>query len=133
MLAACSRRSACVFACLAIVCGLAMGTGCAPRNKAGVTGKVTLGGAPIENVRVMFVPDRGPGGAGNTAADGAYVLDAGPRDKGWVVTGRCRVFFSDLTAPPNRIPGRYSSAETSGFTVELKPGPNVCDFDLEAK
>ena len=123
-------------AMLATLCGLAGGSGCAPSNKAGVTGTVTLAGKPIENVRVMFTPDRGPGGAGNTAADGTYTLHAGPRDKEWVVIGPCRVRFTDLNSDlnvPPRFPLRYLSDSTSGFTVVLKPGPNVCDFDLEAK
>jgi hypothetical protein len=123
-------------AMLAALCGLAAGSGCASSTKAGVTGTVTLAGKPIENVRVMFTPDRGPGGAGNTAADGTYTLQAGPRDKEWVVIGPCRVRFTDLNSDlnvPPRFPLRYLSDSTSGFTVDLTPGPNVCDFDLEAK
>jgi|688.fasta_scaffold603377_2 hypothetical protein len=118
---------------LAGLCGLAAGSGCAPSNKAGVTGTVTFGGKPIENVRVWFTPEVGPGGAGTTAADGTYTLYAGPRDKGWVAVGPCRVCFFDLHDPekPPRFPQRYQSNDTSGFTVELKPGPNICDFDLE--
>ncbi|MFM8702345.1 MAG: hypothetical protein ACKOHG_00450 [Planctomycetia bacterium] len=122
-------------AVLTTLCGLAAGSGCAPSNKAGVTGTVTLGGKPIENVRVTFTPDRGPGGAGNTAADGTYTLFAGPRDKGFVVIGPCRVHFTDLNSDLNvapRLPLHYLSSATSGFAVDLKPGPNVCDFDLEA-
>ena len=94
---------------------------------------VTLAGKPIENVRVTLTPDRGPGGAGNTAADGTYTLVAGPRDKAWVVIGPCSVCFTDLNSDlnvPTRFPLRYLSDRTSGFTVDLKPGPNVCDFDL---
>jgi len=120
-------------AMLATLCGLAAGSGCAPSNKAGVTGMVTLAGKPIENVRVTLTPDRGPGGAGNTAADGTYTLDAGPRDKAWVVIGPCSVCFTDLNSDlnvPTRFPLRYLSDRTSGFTVDLKPGPNVCDFEL---
>jgi hypothetical protein len=128
-------RTAYRAACLTIFFGLAVGSGCSPKNKAGVTGRVTLGGKPIENVRVIFVPERGPGAAGNTSADGGYVLHAGPRDKNWVVTGRCDVFFIDLTDPPSpsRFPERYSSAKSSGLTAELKVGPNECNFDLEQK
>lgn len=121
---------------LATLCGLAGGSGCAPSNKAGVTGTVTLAGKSIENVRVTFTPDRGPGAAGNTAADGTYTLQAGPRDKGWVVVGPCRVHFTDLNSEinlPPRLPLRYLSDSTSGFTVDLKPGPNECNFDLEQK
>jgi hypothetical protein len=120
-------------ACLALLCGLAVSSGCSPKDKAGVTGSVTLNGKPAENIQVVFVPDRGPGAAGHTGADGGYVLNSGPRDKQWVVTGRCGVFFVDLSDPPVRLPNRYGSAKTSGFTVELKPGPNVCDFALESK
>jgi len=113
--------------------------GCGPRNKARVTGRITLDGQPLDKVLVMFVPDAGPSSGAVTDQDGRYELVSGPKLGKNVFTGRCRVYLTepveDPTKPPPspRFPAKYLSGESSGLECELKPGPNECNFDLESK
>ena len=60
----------CPAACLAVLCCAVLLilplAGCRPNDKAGVRGKVTLAGEPLDNVLVMFAPEAGPGAGGAT-------------------------------------------------------------------
>ena len=134
----------CPAACLAVLCCAVLLilplAGCRPNDKAGVRGKVTLAGEPLDNVLVMFAPEAGPGAGGATNAEGEYELFTGGAHGKRVFTGRCKISVSEAelvdekgNRKPSRFPDRYTSNESSGLTAELKPGPNVCDFDLKQK
>ena len=134
----------CPAVCLAVLCCAVLLilplAGCRPNDKAGVRGKVTLAGQPLDNVLVMFAPEAGPGAGGATNAEGEYELFTGGAHGKRVFTGRCKISVSEAelvdekgNRKPSRFPDRYTSNESSGLTAELKPGPNVCDFDLKQK
>jgi hypothetical protein len=119
---------------------LASVAGCAPAG-ATVSGKVTLDGAPLEDATICFVPtadgQRQAGWA--TIAGGEYAIAA----SGGLGTGAFRVEIRALRATGEKsndptlvnakeaVPTRYN--RQSELVADLKPGPNVTNFDLKSK
>lgn len=110
-----------------------------------LSGTVTLGGAPLNNASIQFIP-AGPGaGAGTSGAiaGGEFKI---PKERGAAVGGYRVLISSNLTddgaegeAPgvPSKpkldpIPKKYNVDST--LNAEVKAGgPNEFKFDLDAK
>ncbi len=139
----------------AIGCG--DGTGLATRYP--VKGTVTYNGKPVEKGSIEFVPENNAAGQAATGEikDGSYYLTTAIDGDG-ALPGKYKVQISskevDLSkaeanikdkggslhqedvAAANRnaknlIPSKYSLAETSGLSFEVKEQSNTADFDLK--
>jgi hypothetical protein len=136
---------------------LAVGCSNAP-SLAEVSGKITMNGQPIKNVRVDFHPDpdkgtRGKGSSGTTDADGNFTLtyDGG---KPGAVVGHHNVIVTDLdvfgnvfvgrgdyrtddpkgpkeTPKKARFPDNYSNLAKTPFKQEVKSGMGPVTFDIK--
>lgn len=95
-----------------------------------VTGTVTLDGAPLEGVQVLFQPADGRPAGGLADEDGHYVIEYIKGEKGTKV-GLNTVSFSwlpgDSRAKP--IPSRYLGKD-SELKLEVKQGNNKFDLEL---
>jgi hypothetical protein len=128
-------------------------------EQASVSGKVTFDGTPVTvNSSVVFNSlDPAVTAAGEIDSQGNYTLRAANPEVG-IPVGRYRVMIRPPTpAPvtdavdtaeyqkmmqtggsatppqveaPKDIPAKFSSFDSSGIVLELKPGPNTFDFDL---
>ncbi len=117
-----------------------------------VRGMVTLGGRPVPDAVVTFIPEDGQRSAtGNTEADGSFRLTTFALYDG-ALPGKHGVGIYPRNAPPmkgerapdgskpaastiaaTKIPDKYGAPGTSGFTAEVKPdGDNSFTFDLQA-
>jgi hypothetical protein len=122
-----------------------------------VTGKVTLGGSPVSDATVTFVPSEGGSPAvGTTNASGQYGLRSFGSTEG-ATPGNYLVQIvkyqyegsgssadeasADYQNPAsagggsqNVLPPRYESAAASGLTASVteKAGQNVFNFELDA-
>jgi hypothetical protein len=105
-------------------------SGCSNRPPlAQVTGKVTLNGKPLGNVRVAFHPDpdkgtTGPGSSGVTDAEGNFALKFEDGSPGAIV-GHHRVLLNDLDVFGNVFVGRgdYRSEDPKGGKAEVPKKP----------
>jgi hypothetical protein len=138
---------------------LATGCSSSPPPLAEVSGKLTMNGKPLGNVKVTFHPDpdqgtRGPGSVGTTNADGTFTLTF-PPDKAGALVGHHRVILTDLdtfgtkfvgraeyvsedpkgaymeTPKKPRFPEAYGDLARTPVRVELKPGPNPVTIDVK--
>jgi hypothetical protein len=115
-----------------------------------VGGVVTLDGQPLTKGHVQFMPDSSKGTKGRMAvgligADGRFKLTAFKPGDGALVGFHKVVIiceedmpaFDPKVAPPppkSLIPVRYTDANTSGFTAEVKSaGKNDFTFALESR
>jgi len=129
-----------VFA-LVIVVGCAK-PGTDPTGK--VTGTVTYKGQPLERVSVGFFPEKGRPASGRTDAQGKFTLSTFVPGDG-AVPGRHTVTivevydrppkgtpeFEKWKPPPPRFPAKYSDAQKSKLTAEVKQGQkNDFTFNL---
>ena len=112
-----------------------------------VSGKVTLDGQPVTDAVINFASESGFGVQVKLAEDGTYAFQS-QYGKG-IPLGSYKVSIAppwrdpreaaDPTAmlsgvsPPDysRIPKRYRSFNTSGFTAEVKEGGNVFNFGMK--
>lgn len=135
------------------VAGLALAgfvTGCGGTNLAEVEGTVRMGGRPLDNVRVEFLPDPEQGTTGHrstgvTDAEGRFRLTCENQQPGAVV-GTHRVLVTDLKQweglkpgredadkplKPSRLHPKYTDVLKTPFTrVEVKPGGPPHTFDV---
>ncbi|MBA4106573.1 MAG: hypothetical protein C0485_12515 [Pirellula sp.] len=111
-----------------------------------VTGKVTLGGAPVAGATVFFAPASSDVGAtAQTDPDGSFnvkiELDMGKSSKEGLPAGDYRVSVvklehpagaPSLSKPPqNTLPPKYAAVESTPLTVTVKPeGENHFEFPL---
>lgn len=110
-------------------------------------GTVSLKGAPIGKIAVVFMPDgKGQIAQGTTDAQGNFKLQTQEPGDGAMV-GSYKVAFQFVPdeipdmpgfaggkkAPASPIPAKYSDAGTSGITakVESSASKNVFKFDLQ--
>jgi hypothetical protein len=114
-------------------------TGCSKSTDptAVVSGKVTLGGAPVTAGTVLFMTDDGQAATAELNADGAYVVNCRP--------GKFKVSVTPppppdpLAAPATQpastaaqaIPARYRDLRRSGLTIEVKEGENKFDIAMK--
>lgn len=133
-------------------CLVVLLVGCGGSNRGAVKGKVTIGGQPLQNGQISFVPldpKIGPT-AGAVIATGEYQIDAdrGPLAGEYQVqihamrkTGK-KIWdgMGDENAPPSKknyveeveelIPPKYNTA--SQLRAKIKPGQvNAYDFDVQ--
>jgi hypothetical protein len=112
--------------------------GCGARSDlATVTGKITLDGQPLANAFVVFAPtSQGTSSRGKTDEAGHYEMMFSDREKGaWIGEKLVRINTGDVgggdtPGPKERVPAVYNTTTT--LKVEVKPGNNVCDFDLKS-
>jgi predicted small lipoprotein YifL len=119
-----------------------------------VSGKVTVGGAPLENVNVTFNPADSsmPVGTGRTKTDGTYTLSSGVEGKEGVPPGKYKVTLQPVAAggkdaamaaygkkggtgsgPPtidSKVPKEYTSVTTTPKEVEVTAGDNTVNLEL---
>ena len=119
--------------------------GCSGGNRAAVTGKVTVDGQPLEQGRIMFVPDQANPGptAGGPIVNGSYTVPAANGvfiGKNTVQINAVRKTGKKIQSPfgpgliddvAEVIPQRYNTK--SEISREIKPGKNQLDFDLTSK
>lgn len=115
-----------------------------------VTGKVTLGGAPVEGAAVSFAPQSAElgigGGTAQTGPDGTFSVttqfDMGKSSKEGLPAGEYRISViklehqsgePSLSKPPkNALPQKYASPETSDLSASIKAdGDNFVDLVLK--
>ena len=130
---------------------LAAATGCGsgdPRNRQALSGKVTLGGQPLDQGIIEFSPEESGGMAsGATIASGQYTIE---REK-VLPPGKYRVRLysaGDVVKLPDgppgppapgqpvvgeeRIPPEYNMKSTQVVEV-VSGGANAFDFDIRSK
>ena len=117
-----------------------------------VSGTVTVGGKPVQNVQVTFMPTdpSRPVASGNVAADGRYVLTSGATNKRGAVAGAYKVVLSQLDGssqqelearytsgtggpppvPKAAFPDEYKSVETSPKQVDVAAGSNTINIEI---
>jgi len=112
--------------------------GCGSEFKlAQVSGKVTLDGAPVPNLQVLFEPqDKGqPSSLGFTKPDGTYQLRCTSGQDGAVVGQHIvRVTANEVddpAGPPLTIPEKYNIS--SQLNYEVKAGDNTIDLQLSRR
>lgn len=133
-----------------------IGTGCGSKSNGPqfvpVTGKVTLDGKPVRDVRVSFQPQAPPGSKGaaaevgmgsnaTTGEDGIFVLAVSDNTKTGAVVGMHTVNFSDKQvetddrdAGPSPAPRKPRFPPQQPQTFEVKaPGTNDANFDIKSK
>lgn len=110
-----------------------------------VEGKVLYNGEPLTFGSVVFLPEAGPPAKGTIQPDGTFRLSTYEKGDG-AILGKNQVEITcstnqDPNAPPpdpniempvgeSLIPLRYSQAQTSGLTREVKEGGNSFEFKL---
>jgi len=125
------------------LCWLLPLLGCGAGAGAGVSGTVTLDGSPLDDATVTFVPTSGGQrqAAWATTKNGQYAIVA----KDGLGTGEFRVEIRALRATDGKtnqndptlitakeaVPSKYNGR--SELKTEIKPGPNVANFDLKSK
>lgn len=99
-----------------------------------ITGNVKIKGQPVEHLYILFSPvPRGKAGVGETDAQGNYTVSFGNPDILGAPVGECVV---SVTWPTGyEVPEGISIPEGWGSDsktkVEVKPGKNEFNFDLE--
>lgn len=110
-----------------------------------VTGIVTMDSQPLANARVSFMPANGRPSQGVTTADGTYKLyyiraiegaEPGTHKVSITTEPKPNPVSADgvereVESAPEKIPAKYN--RNTSLTAEVKPGPNVVNFDLESK
>lgn len=95
-----------------------------------VTGQVTMGGKPLEEANVTFVPEKGGVSSGMTDAEGKFELYYSGGHEG-AVPGRHTVRISKMKgeAGEELIPPKFNEASTITKDV-TEAGPNEFQIDL---
>jgi hypothetical protein len=138
----CATRTGILF--LQSILILALAWGCSNtgvKNKLGrVSGKVTLGGAPLPNALVTFSGIQGGSPSmGRTDASGTYTLIFSRNINGAEV-GSHTVTFSTYQPEtddppqaevPEKVPLKYREGDAM-LKAEVKSGSNTLNFDLES-
>ena len=118
--------------CLIFI-ALLVGCGKSNADVAPVSGVVTLDGRPLEFAIITFQPEGKSPAAGRTDKDGHYEL-LYKRGVMGAPVGPNRVTIMldvDLAKKPQNVPARYNTQ--TELQHEVKPGPNVIDFDLKTE
>jgi hypothetical protein len=128
---------------------LVLASGCEPgaQRLAGVRGKVSFKGIPLNTGTIVFTPDPLRGTSGSIARseigrDGGYVLQTKGMPGaavGWhrvTVMAMDRGFAGgpdgDRVTPRSLLPEKYSDPQLSGLSCQVRGGQeNPIDFDLD--
>jgi hypothetical protein len=129
-----SRRLACAVLTITFVAGC--GNKVAPPPLGEVTGTVTMDGAPLKNVDVVFTADKSRPSYGRTDDAGKYALTFNGSEKGAVVGKHSVSISTPVEHPPgptykDPVPAKYNTA--TELTADVKAGPQVINFDLKSK
>lgn len=140
--------------CVAWVLTVATLIGCGQSGPAvhPVSGIVTVGGKPVQNVQVTFMPTEPsrPIASGNVDADGRYVLTSGATNRRGAVAGAYKVVLSQLDGaaqaevearytsgtggpppvPKAAFPDEYKSVESSPKQVDVVAGSNTINIEI---
>ncbi len=111
-------------------------SGCSEAKYGEVTGRVTLDGKPMPNIAVRFQHEAGTATIAKTDANGNYTLRFTMKRIGAPVGQHKVTIFTpqpeseetDRVAVKELIPAKYNKKSTE--VREVKPGPQVIDFDL---
>lgn len=102
--------------CLLALLWLASGCNQGVEGRTGVSGKVTLGGSPLDSGTIDFVAEDGSHQAGTTITNGQYEI---PPDKG---------------LPPNEYIVRISAVTSSAAVAPgAPPGPEAVEIERSNK
>ena len=106
---------------------LVAATGCRGREFGQVEGTITLDGAPLPDVEVVFIPDPARGGSGNNAsavtdAQGHYSLRSSREGKDGVVAGIHRVVLTDLLMVADFTSAGDAPRAGAGVAAPQPPG-----------
>jgi len=145
----------CLFCCAATGCGDSVVVPNWP-DVVPCTGSVTMGGKPLTQAMVLFIPDvstQGQGGSAQTDDSGKYTVSS-RNSKGetipGIIPGKYRVSFSRMVKPDGSVwvpdptssagpatfgareelPLKYSDPANSIQIAEVKAGGAPVDFDL---
>ncbi len=121
-----------VFAGCLTVGGCRTGAGDRP-DLGEVTGVVTLDGAPLPDASVSFTQPGFRSSVGKTDSQGRYELIYIRDVKGAAVgthVVKIKLFKQNGGQADQLLPSRYNSK--SELSREVKPGPNVFNFDLKS-
>lgn len=96
-----------------------------------VSGKVTVDGAPVAGINILFTPETGRAAGGVTESDGSYELIYLDGYSGCKI-GPAKVTFewSPGVEPTVTVPAKYME---EGFSVEVKAGSNELNFPMDSK
>lgn len=114
------------------------GCGAQGPQLAPVKGRVLLDGQPLKTGQVLTQPTAGRGANGAIQADGSFQLSSGRVPGALVGTHAVAVVAYDgpASSSPEASPGklllprRYTSADTSGLTIEVTSGENTPVLEL---
>lgn len=124
---------------------VAAGCGGDGRSSARVSGKVTVKGQPMADIRVNFEPvgsGAGRGSTGVTDTTGNYTLSFVDNNQSGALVGKHQVSFTDMkniggADEPDGGPSmpvrksRLPPSATQPREQEVKAGSNQADFDLQ--
>lgn len=129
------------------VCSLALMIGCGSESGlAPVKGRVLMNGQPLAGAAVMFHPEGGGMPAtGVTDSNGDFEMETS-QVKGAAI-GKNNVSVSkqvnaesnrkteesEIVAMKSLTPPKYASPQTSGLSVDVKPGMERVELKLDAK
>lgn len=126
------------FALLTLACLV----GCGGGKTAPVNGRVKLkDGSDVSVLKGYSLTFEAEGGKSSTVgeinADGTFQLSTFGANDG-AAPGKYRVAINPLTNPnpdkpptKSKLPAKYENLESSGLTVEIKPGPNNIELELD--
>jgi len=145
-------RLRCASVAMFLVAAIAAGCKPAGPDVHPVTGTLTVGGQPAQNVQVAFYPAAGSAqmATGRVDASGRFALVTGNKGVKGAMAGKYKVVLSQLEddsmeaaaaryasakgKPPGRakpsFPKEYLAPDSSPKEVEVKPGPNTIDLAL---
>ena len=116
----------------------ALGCGGSASDLTEVSGQVLLDGKPLATGSVITMPEHGRGANGKIDNEGRFALTSGEAGPGAsiglhhvaVVAVEESATFNPEAPRKSLIPQKYASAETSGLTIDVKPGETM-DVVLE--
>jgi len=134
-------------------CAVPILAGCGPGfpETADVSGRVTHGGKPVPEGRILFWPEEGRPAMGQIEPDGSYKLTTFAEGDGAtpgvhkVTIKATRVHFpGGRDVPPEAassgkpfvewlVPPKYERVETTPLTADVQPGENTIDFNLPSE
>jgi len=129
---------------VSLILGLALvATGCSGSSQSSVSGKVTLGGAPLATGTLNFAPSGSGTPTGATIKDGVYEIPAKPG----IAPGSYKVTCNSFAQPTEEEMAAMTSGGGSftasdavptswnekGTTVEIKKGKNTFDVEIPAE
>ena len=135
--------------------GLLAMSGCTGGSSdiASVTGKVTIGGEPINYASITFMPTQGRASVGLTDSEGVYTLNYVIGQKGALI-GEHKVYVTTRvvkepsyggddtggikdpvrnTGRKELLPKKYCDRRATELTATVKEGSNTINFDLKTK